>query len=144
MLNRLLRYMAFISILVAASSCAKSEDDSLPWLKSDIGPKLHIDGKSARWNARFQIIGESGFTACAGFCRYTDPGDGDGHYSIDVEYVMANSNRVCFQRDIPLIDLPKEFKGDDLSKIVSYDESSRVVTFLIGDLKHTYTLPIPP
>ena len=143
-LNRITRYSLSVLLLGTVSGCWAPDDGSLPWLITDIGPRLHVDGKSAQWDARSLKLGKSGFTAHAGFTCYTNPNDGAGHYSIDVEYVMANSSRVCFQRDIALLDLPKHFNGNDLAAILSFDEANRVVRFLIGTVEYKYTLPIPP
>ena len=88
-------------------------------------------------------LGQTGFTAYVGYSVYQDePNTEPDFYTIAVQKShQTNTSLVYYERQFTITELPPGFIHEPITNIVSYDEVSRVVTFLIGNKKYEYQLP---
>ena len=111
----------------------------------DIGPRLHQEGRPATWSSSRMRLGQSNCEAAIGPARYKDKTITDtdyDYYSIDIE--MLYEKDIClvlFQRELPLAELPKDILTKKVQDVVSYDNRSQLVTFIIGKQRFQYKLP---
>lgn len=64
------------------------------------------------------------------------------YYRIHVQVVRSDGVQdIYFQREIPILLIPKGLEEKKIQDVVSYNPLSRVVTFNIGDTKYHYNLP---
>jgi hypothetical protein len=105
------------------------------------GRRLHQDGRASEWKAQRLPLGNTGFVANAGPVFYNDnPKKTPDYYSVDVEKPDGAVSNVVFQYDFRMAELPSGFTEIPISQIVSYDDSSRTVTFKVGDQTKRYRL----
>ena len=88
-------------------------------------------------------IEDTGFKAWIGAKHYTDiPDKSPVLYSTVILKRHKNGWYEYFSRDYYMKDLPKGFLSKPASELVKYDKDSRTVTFIVGDDKVQYKLPV--
>jgi hypothetical protein len=110
----------------------------------DIGPSLHQMGRPALWHSQSMALGDTGFVAHVGPTVYENKDDREpDYYSIDVEKAEGVNWQVYFERDLRIDELPEGFDSRPINEIVSYDSTTRKVTFAVGAKRFEYRLPEP-
>ena len=121
------------------------------FVKTDVGPSLHIMGRSSEWKTQAVYLGDTCYLAHVGPVYYFDQ-KRPSYYSIDVEArirdtgqnnLAATSWLVLFGRDIRLEDLPADVEALPIRDIVSFNDSRRAIKFQIGHQSYEYVLPAP-
>ena len=97
--------------------------------------------RSSQWQTTQVDLKETGFSASVGPVHYTDEDNEDwDYYAIEVEKrIDARTSRTYFRRELPLAAVPTDISHAE--QVVHYDDDTRTVTFSIGELVYTYTLP---
>jgi hypothetical protein len=114
-------------------------------LPFDLGPRLHEMGRPAIWNSQSMALGNTGFVAHVGPGVYEDKDNEEpDYYSMDVEMDDGGGAMlVYFQRDLRIDELPEGFLRKSIGDIVSYDPTTRSVSFSVGARRFEYHLPQP-
>lgn len=137
-MNQLIPLIVFA---VALSQSPKNEDPYLGVIP-DTGKSLHEFGRPAIWEATRVPIPSTTFTAAAGPYRYEDEENEDwDYYSISIERPHEDGSYVFFRRDYEIDEIEKGLILENVSKLFSYNETTRTVTFVIGEIEESYTLP---
>jgi hypothetical protein len=117
----------------------------------DIGPSLQQKGRSVFWKPQTLALGDSGFVAHVATCTYLDENaktrDFDvqhprpDYFTIGVQKPRDSASYVYFQRDLRIDEVPDDFVSKPIEEIVTYEPTSRKVSFTIGTQRSEYTLP---
>jgi len=121
-------------------------DGAIPfWVKTDIGPEIHVFGRPCLWKSSRVQIGKTNYVASVGPNIYQDESDQEpDFYTIDIEkrHLFSNNWGIYFERNFEIGQIPKDLLYEDASKIIEYHDKERLVVFTIGKNRYEYTLPI--
>lgn len=135
----MIKYFLISLGLVCVVACS---DDPYGGVRPDIGKQIHESGRPAMWRAKRMPLDNSEFTAVVGPGRYTDTADNDwDYYRITIERRQGNSSYVYFEREVPINDIPSNTLSKSVEDVVSFDKSSQVVIFRLGERVEKYKLP---
>jgi len=140
--------------LMKRSECEKRVPMDEPKQEQlDVGPSLHQRGHPASWKNHNLFLGNTCFKASVGPSIYQDETDQiPDYYSINIEARHVGKLRgerpeeywmVYFQRDFKIQELPERFLERKIEEIVSFNEKTKLVTFVVGKNKYVYQLPKP-
>jgi hypothetical protein len=136
------QYIIVVLILACFTACQNQEPEIPEWFKPDCGPSISAPGSQTFWASQSKKLGSSGFKAAIGPNKYLNNQNADTYfYSIDVEYAYKDGSLICYSRDFKVAELPQGFINKEVNEVVSYDATSRKVTFTMGDKEHVYILP---
>ena len=112
------------------------------------GKSLHVVGQRSNWKTQQMYLGNTCHKASIGPVYYEGQSS-PSYYSIDIE-VKQKSNgpqgyswAVIFSRDLPISQLSESELTKPIKEIVSYDQETNKVKFLVGSQNYEYELPKP-
>ncbi len=117
----------------------------------DNGERVHVSGRSAEWYSKSKYLGDTCYKASIGPYLYRDEGDEDpDFYAIDVQVKTESAEalggyvwQVLFARQFHINDISDELLYQNVHEVVSFEPSSRTVTFSLDEKSYVYELPRP-
>ena len=97
------------------------------------GPGTQPTVRVSQWDSQSEPLGRSGYVAQVGPVYAEDPKNVPSDYRIDVEKADGSGTKIYFSRDFRMAEVPAGIIEMKISRIVSYDERSRTVTFRVGN-----------
>ena len=144
------------SMLLVTAACAlclpffvqmlhtKPSSQNFDWIKLDVGTTVCESDRPIEFDVSSTKLGSTGFEAHAGPAIYMDENNTDPDvYSISVDYSTEFGSVIGFAREFLPSQLPAGFIDRDVTEIVTFDESTRTVSFAIGESSFRYNLPVP-
>ncbi len=150
------KFLPFYAILLLIIACYGIKivliDSGVPfWVKPDIKDKIHVIGRKVIGYSKSTNLGKTKFIAqfSAGHHENKSYADDDFLSITVIAKKKANRWSVYFERQILLKEVPNDLQWQapqeaysyDLSKRVTYDDSSRTVSFNLDRRTYRYKLP---
>jgi len=131
-----------VAIFILVQVNRADRDDPFKGVRPDMGERVYQMWRPATGESTVMLLGSTAFMAVVGPSRYKDEDNRDwDYYTISVQKQDGDSSYVFFERQFKMNEIPVELIGKEAKDITTFDETSGVVTFLLGTSTHTYKLP---